>query len=71
MMLVEEDIFIQLKIGKGSLDFVLGIVEALAEPVVAKPRGGLDEGPPFVREILHRPIRQRHEHGSVGIQGRR
>lgn len=47
---------------------VLGIAEALLEPVVAEPRRGLDQGPPLVGEVLHRPVRHRHEQRGVGVQ---
>lgn len=72
MMEMEEGIFVQHKIESVVvLVLRLGILEALAEPVVTEPRGGMDKGPPLVGEIIHRTISQRHEHRSVGIQGRR
>lgn len=47
---------------------ILGILEALLEPVFAEPRWGLDQFPPFIGEVLHRPISQWYEQRSVGIQ---
>lgn len=53
---VEEGIFVHFKIGETIVDLVLWILEAFAEPVVAKPWGGMNEGPPFIGEINDRLI---------------
>lgn len=49
---------------------VLGILEALLKPVIAKPRGGMDQVPPLIGEVLHSPICHGNEQRSVWVQPR-
>lgn len=49
---------------------VLGILEALLKPVIAKPWGGMDQVPPLIGEVLHSPICHGNEQRSVWVQPR-
>lgn len=72
VVIIEEDIEIIWEekhvLVVGAEVIFLGIGETLLEPVVPEPRRRLDERPPLLGEVLHSPVRRRHERRCIRVQ---